>query len=171
MKIIRRKHPKVVHPKVVLRGAYHPQFNYWSDDDLKPTRSTDGSAGYDLRADIPEGEEIVINPGESYVFSTGVTLEPITRNWTAYVYSRSGISTNKKVMLLNGVAVIDPDYRGVIHAPLINFGKEPMRIHRGDRIAQICFFPFGIPSLQKVPTCMMSTTGRGKGKFGHTGVQ
>lgn len=150
---------------------FSPKFNYWVPDDLPLARSTDGSAGYDLRADLPHDEVVVLNPGESYVFSTGLVLEPCEDGWASMVYSRSGISTKNQVMLLNGVAIIDPDYRGVIHAPLINFGKEPVTFRRGDRIAQICFCPFGMPSFQRVQPKLMSQTQRGTGKFGHTGVQ
>lgn len=146
------------------------QYNIWAPDGLMPERSTEGSAGFDLKADIPDGETVVIQPGESHVFSTGVILEPQQDGWMCLVYSRSGISTRDQVMLLNGVAVIDPDYRGAIHVPLINFGDKPVQFRRGDRIAQLCFCPFGVPQFTMVRPDQMSQTNRGSRGFGHTGI-
>ena len=146
------------------------RYNILAPDDLIPECSTDGSAGFDLKADLPDGKTVTIQPGESHVFGTGVILEPKQDGWMCLVYSRSGISTRSQVMLLNGVAVIDPDYRGVIHVPLINLGKEPVKFRRGDRIAQLCFCPFGIPQFTRVAFEEMSKTSRGDGRFGHTGI-
>ena len=147
-----------------------PKFNFYAEDDLIPSRSTIGSAGFDLRADLPVDEVIHLQPGESFVFDTGVTIEPLRNGWMGLVYSRSGLSTKKQIMLLNGVAVIDPDYRGTIHAPLINMGSDIVSIRRGDRIAQLCFCPFAAPILTRVHPSRMSKTKRGAGGFGHTGV-
>lgn len=154
-----------------LSRIMRPKFNFYAAEDLTPARSTPGSAGYDLRADLEPDEVIRLQPGESYVFDTGVTIEPLTAGWMGLVYSRSGLSTKNQIMLLNGVAVIDPDYRGTIHAPLINMGHEPITVKRGDRIAQLCFCPFAVPIMSRLHPSKMSKTARGKGKFGHTGVQ
>lgn len=156
--------------KILFSRFFKPKFNFWSDEDLTPTRSTIGSAGFDLRANLEPDEVVCLLPGQSYVFDTGVTLEPLEDGWMALVYSRSGLSTKNKIMLLNGVAVIDPDYRGTIHAPLINMGNEKLIIKRGDRIAQLCFCPFAVPVLTRLSPDKMSRTDRGTGGFGHTGV-
>lgn len=159
--------------KIVVDWMYksmRPKFNFYAEPDLVPKCSTSGSAGFDLKADLPKGKSVHLHPGESFVFDTGVTIEPLRKGWMGLVYSRSGLSTNKQIMLLNGVAVIDPDYRGTIHVPLINMGHETITIHRGDRIGQLCFCPFTIPFLKKVHPHKMSKTQRGSGGFGHTGI-
>lgn len=146
-----------------------PKFNFYAEQDLIPTRSTPGAAGLDLRANLMPNESVILLPGDSYVFDTGVMIEPVEEGWMALVYSRSGLSTNNKIMLLNGVAVIDPDYRGTIHVPLINMGTDVISVTRGNRIAQLCFCPFVMPELTLVQPDEMSSTVRGTGKFGHTG--
>jgi dUTP pyrophosphatase len=55
--------------------------------------------------------------------------------------ARSG--THKKgLMMANGIGIVDPDFRGdndEIKAAYYNFGKGPVIVERGERIAQGTF--------------------------------
>lgn len=78
------------------------RFNFSVDEQyLLPTRSTPGSVGFNLRAKLNENESVVLLRGQSYIFDTGVTIEPQDDGWMGLVYSRSGLSSNQKVMLVN----------------------------------------------------------------------
>jgi dUTP pyrophosphatase len=72
------------------------------------------------------------------------------------------------VTLLNSPGTIDADYRGEIGVILINLGKEPFTVSRGDRIAQMVIAPVCKATLAE--TDDLSCSDRGKGGFGHTGL-
>ena len=74
-----------------------------------PRRATEGSAGYDLSADLFQPE--VIQPGESKLLPTGigVALPPQT---AGLVFGRSGLGARHGIVPANAVGVIDWDYRG-----------------------------------------------------------
>lgn len=112
---------------------------YLQNENLEFLRSSDMASGYDLRADI--GTERAINPGERWLVSTGLYLEmPI--GVEAQVRSRSGLSINHGVAVLNAPGTIDADYRGEVKVTLINHDRLNVYvIHPGDRIAQLVFAP------------------------------
>lgn len=53
-----------------------------------PQRQTEGSAGYDLQACIPE--PVTLSPGESAVFPTGLAAE-IPGGFAGMIFTRSGL--------------------------------------------------------------------------------
>ena len=134
-----------------------------------PEYATEGSAAVDLRAAIDEGATLVLLPGERALVPTGVAISPKLPNVVSIVAARSGLATKYGIALANGIGVIDSDYRGEISVSLVNLGKEPFEIHRGDRIAQLFFLPF-LPAAFAVVDELDETT-RGSGGFGHTGVK
>ena len=75
---------------------------------------------------------------------------------------------SKGLTLLNTPGTIDADYRGEVGILVINLGKEPLTIKRGDRIAQMVIMPV----LQATFTASETLPGseRGAGGFGHTGT-
>lgn len=128
-----------------------------------PERQTDGSAGYDLFADI---EELTLQPGEIRRIPTGIVIAIGDVRAAAFIYARSGIASKFGVCPANCVGVIDSDYRGEIQVPLMNHGKEPFVIRRGDRIAQLLFAPVFLPELVECES--LDETARGAGGFGST---
>ncbi|QGV05000.1 dUTP diphosphatase [Lactobacillus acetotolerans] len=62
--------------------------------------------------------------------------------------NRSSNTFKKNLILPNGIGVIDSDYynnpnnEGEISVQIINYGVRPMRIHKGDRIAQGIFMKY-----------------------------
>lgn len=81
--------------------------------------------------------------------------------------ARSGLSFKYQIKLINDIGVIDEDYRGEIGIRLINEGKKPYLIKKGDRVAQLVIVHYVQPQLVYVDE--LSETQRGKGGFGHTG--
>jgi len=70
--------------------------------------------------------------------------------------------------MLNSPGTIDADYRGEIGVILFNFSDTPFAVHRGDRIAQMVISKQERARFEEVET--LSSTARGAGGFGHTGV-
>ena len=130
----------------------------------KPTVATKHSAGYDLYC--AEENDITVDPGEVYLFDTGVAIE-LPEGMFGGLYARSGLSTKRGMMLVNGVGVIDEDYRNYIKVPLRNMGKEPQLIRPNDRIAQLIIQEYARAEL--IPSDELSDTERGLGGFGSTG--
>lgn len=130
-----------------------------------PMRQTPGSAGYDLYADV---EELTIQPGEICRIPTGIAIAIGDIHAAAFIYARSGIASKFGVSPANCVGVIDSDYRGEIQVPLMNHGKKPFVIRRGDRIAQLLFAPVFLPELLECES--LDETARGAGGFGSTAL-
>jgi dUTP pyrophosphatase len=131
-----------------------------------PLYHSEGSSGADLRADIPEGEIMAIQPGRWQLIPTGLRLE-IPPGFEAQVRPRSGLTATHGVTVLNTPGTIDSDYRGEIQVILINLGPEPYVVKRGLRIAQIVFAPVVQADFQLQNTLNLSE--RGEGGFGSTG--
>ncbi len=110
-----------------------------------PARATPGSAGFDLRA----AAEVTIPSGEWRVVPTGLALA-IPVGWEGQVRPRSGLAVKHGITVLNGPGTIDADYRGEILVPLVNHGREPFMLTRGERIAQIVFAPVPQVELREV---------------------
>lgn len=131
--------------------------------------STPGSVGIDLRACLPEGEQIAIGPGQREQIPVGIAIEPLQPGIAGFVYSRSGLGAVKGLVVAQGVGIIDPDYRGEISVIMLNTGQQAQTITCGDRIAQIVFQAYLVPRFHIVEE--LSATSRGEGGFGHTGQQ
>jgi dUTP pyrophosphatase len=71
--------------------------------------------------------------------------------------------------MVNSPGTIDSDFRGEIGIILINWGKEPFWIRRGDRIAQMVISR--VYQAELVEVDILDPTPRGNGGFGHTGVE
>jgi len=133
------------------------------DDSQIPTYQTHGSAACDLKST----DDVVIPPGSRFVVGTGIKLE-IPNGFGAMVCSRSGLAAKNGIQVLNDPGLIDTDYRGEVKVILHNAGKEEFIVKKGDRIAQLLFFPIFQAIFQK--TKVVAETPRGEGGFGSTGV-
>ena len=129
-----------------------------------PRYMTEHSAGMDLFADV-EGE-VVLNPGERRLIPTGIALS-IPPGFEGQVRPRSGLAMREGISLVNTPGTIDADYRGEVGVLLINFGHQPFRLKRGDRIAQLVIAPVCRAELEL--TEELEATSRNEGGFGHTG--
>jgi len=130
-----------------------------------PFYATPDSAGMDVQAAVETS--IVLEPGERDLIPTGLIFE-IPRGFEIQVRPRSGLALKHGISLVNSPGTIDSDYRGEIKIIMINHGKEPFTIKRGERIAQLIIAP--VIQLPIVEVFDVSDTQRGVGGFGSTGV-
>lgn len=130
-----------------------------------PFRATEGSAGMDLYACIDS--PVTLGAGEKAVIPTGIAIELPSAELTAFVFARSGLAIKHGIGLLNGVGVIDSDYRGEICVGVINQLAEPYTIAPDERIAQLVIMPVSL--INPVEAQSLDDTARGEGGFGSTG--
>jgi dUTP pyrophosphatase len=132
-----------------------------------PRYHSQGAAGLDLSACLPEGTtEVIIAPGKVEVVPTGIAIA-VCPGFEAQVRPRSGIATRHAITLPNAPGTIDSDYRGEVLVPLINLSSEPFAVTHGMRIAQMIIAP--VARAHVVEVADLEATARGAGGFGSTG--
>lgn len=142
-----------------MSGSSEPVRVGVAGEGVVPVYSTRGAAGADLTA----SEAVTLAPGERAAVATGLHLE-IPPGHVGLVWPRSGLAVKHGIDTLAGV--IDSDYRGEVRVVLVNHGREPFAIAKGDRVAQLL--------VQRVETATfvraaIDDTARGQGGFGSTG--
>lgn len=130
-----------------------------------PDYATAAAAGADLLAAIEA--EIELAPLERRIVPTGISIA-LPAGFEAQVRPRSGLAARHGITVANAPGTIDADYRGEVGVILINLGKEPFRVERGMRIAQIVIARHARAVWREVST--LEETARGAGGFGSTGV-
>jgi len=127
--------------------------------------STEGSSGMDLSS--ASLEDVIIKPGETQLIPTNLIIE-IPKGCEGQVRPRSGLAWKYGITVLNSQGTIDCDYRGEVKVLLINHGKKDFSVKFGERIAQLI-----ISTYEKVDIELeeyLSSTGRGSGGYGSTGI-
>ena len=132
---------------------------------ILPKYETVGSSGLDLRAYLPEGDEILTH-GQFKIIPTGLFVE-LSGNTEIQIRPRSGLVAKNGVTVLNSPGTIDSDYRGEIGVILINHGQHPFIIKNGDRIAQMVVS--SVIKVDVVENKILTETARGEKGFGSTG--
>ncbi|WP_308639293.1 dUTP diphosphatase [Paenibacillus silvisoli] len=130
-----------------------------------PRKMSELAAGFDLQAAVEE--PVKLNPGERKLIPTGFAMA-MPAELEAQIRPRSGLAYKHGITCLNSPGTIDADYRGEVKVLLINLGKEPFVIERGERIAQMLFQV--VPAVHISEADELPDTVRGAGGFGHTGV-
>lgn len=138
-----------------------------SNQAIVPTRGSACAAGYDLYA-CPTGHDaLFIAPGATVMVGTGLAME-IPFGYVGLIYARSGLACKRGLAPANKVGVIDSDYRGELIVALHNDSSEEQCVMYGDRIAQLIIQPYYACNMIEVKE--LSSTNRGEGGFGSTGV-
>lgn len=134
------------------------------DPDLPlPAYALPGDAG----ADVVTAVDAEIGPGERAVLPTGLALA-LPEGFAAFVHPRSGLAARFGVGLVNSPGTIDAGYRGEIKVIVINHDpREWLRLHRGDRIAQLVIQRVEHATFVEVDELPRSP--RGAGGHGSTG--
>lgn len=132
-----------------------------------PAYQTAEAAGFDLVAAVPAETPVILSAGDSALIPTGLIFELPTGS-EAQVRPRSGLAAKFGITVLNSPGTINSDYRGEVSVILINLGKKPFSINRGERIAQMIIAPIVRAELVGVQT--VTGTKRGAGGFGSTGT-
>ena len=130
-----------------------------------PAYETEGAAGMDLRAAIPEDQPIVLGPMARTAVPTGLAFA-LPLGFEGQIRSRSGLAIRHGITCLTGT--IDADYRGELKVVLANLGETDFTIRRGDRIAQLIVAAVARANWSVVES--LDETARGAGGFGSTGA-
>lgn len=136
----------LLHPDAVL-----PRYAHGPEED----------AGMDLHA----VEDVLLEPGVPALVPTGIAIE-LPPGYEAQIRPRSGLALRHAITLPNAPATIDPGYRGEIRVILLNLGRAPYRVHKGDRIAQMVIARY--EAIEWVEA-ELSHSRRGAGGFGSSG--
>lgn len=135
------------------------------DNDIPlPISMSEGASGMDLYAAVKDEE--VLGPGEIKLIPTGIQVA-IPSGFEGQVRPRSGLALKHGISIVNSPGTIDSDYRGAVGVILINQGKEPFSVKRGERLAQLIICPVAQAELKLVEE--LGATKRESGGFGHTG--
>ncbi|OXA54756.1 Deoxyuridine 5'-triphosphate nucleotidohydrolase [Folsomia candida] len=95
-----------------------------------PTKLHPQSAGYDLYSQ----SGALLKAGEMKLMDIGIQVK-LPYGHVGLIKPRSGLALRNKIDILGGV--VDEDFEGTLGVMLINHGKAPHEIERGDRIAQL----------------------------------
>jgi dUTP pyrophosphatase len=104
-----------------------------------PSYATNGSAGLDLLAHVPE--DIVVEPGEVKLVPTGMCIQLPSEDLVAFLLPKSGIGHKSGIILGNGTGVIDADYREQMFVSVWNRSAQAFTISRGMKICQMVILP------------------------------
>ncbi len=132
-------------------GAILPRYAHGPEED----------AGMDLHA----VEDVLLEPGVPALVPTGLAIE-LPPGYEAQIRPRSGLALRHAITLPNAPATIDPGYRGEIRVILLNLGRAPYHVHKGDRIAQMVIARY--EAIEWVEA-ELSESRRGGGGFGSSG--
>lgn len=131
-------------------------------EDLQPKKAHHDDAAFDLKSRV----DTILEPGKVSLVPSGLFLElPI--GFEAQVRPRSGLALKSSIMIVNSPGTVDAGYRGEVGIIMLNAGKEPFHIKRGERIAQMVINE--LPDVTMELTSSLSESKRGAGGFGSTG--
>ena len=139
-----------------------------------PKKATEGAAGYDLCACIPDFTSgMMIHPHSSLIVPTGLNVN-IPEGYEIQIRPRSGLAAKHGVTVLNTPGTIDCDYSGdgedfELKVLLFNHNKIPFQINNGDRIAQMVVAKLAPHELVEVEEFGQTANKSRKGGLGSTG--
>ena len=119
-------------------------------------------------ADLVCVDTVTIPPWQQMLLPTGLAFECFDREVYFSIRSKSGMAS--KLGLHIGAGVIDTDYRGEVKILAMNWSSGSVRIEAGTSVAQVIVEQYKRASFQQVAEFLTSTA-RGEGGFGSTGVE
>lgn len=140
--------------------------------DFIPEYKTVGSAGCDIKANIPPDDTgrrvVTVMPNQVECIDAGFKIV-IPYGWEAQIRPRSGLSL-KGLQVTNSPGTIDSDYLGRIKVIVSNTSKNIINIEHGQRFAQMLIKPVWRINWIACDE-INATTERGDGGFGSTGSE
>jgi dUTP pyrophosphatase len=128
-----------------------------------PAYALPGDAG----ADIVTAVDVELAPGARAVLPTGLALA-LPDGYAAFVHPRSGLAARCGMALVNAPGTVDSGYRGEVKVIVINHDPvQPLRLARGDRIAQLVIQRVERAAFRMVEA--LPESARGAGGHGSTG--
>jgi dUTP pyrophosphatase len=126
-----------------------------------PVVAYNGDAGMDIFSN----EDCLINPMEKAVIGTGLKFE-IPAKYAGFIWDKSGLAVNNSLKTMAGV--LDSGYRGELKIVLINLGKEPYKVEKGKKIAQMIISRVERPNIAEA---VLKDTQRNQKGFGSSGLK
>jgi len=129
-----------------------------------PERATSAAAGFDLAAAV----DMEIPARAIRLVGTGLVIA-VPDGYFLGIFARSSTPLKRGLMVANGVGIIDADYCGPadeIKIQLVNITDAPVKVSRGDRLAQGIVLP--CPQVEWEEVEEITRTSRGG--FGSTGA-
>jgi len=121
----------------------------------------------DAGADLCTAVDVILAPGERVVLPTGLAIA-LPPGYAAFVHPRSGLAARYGVGLLNSPGTVDAGYRGEVQVVVVNHdSREPVYLHRGDRIAQLVIQR--VEQARFAEVADLPASARASGGFGSTG--
>ena len=129
-----------------------------------PAYAHPGDAGADLVTTV----DVHLAPGERALVPTGIAIA-LPEGYAAFVHPRSGLASRCGLSIVNTPGTIDAGYRGEVSVLLVNHDREqPVRLSRGDRVAQLVVQR--VEHAEYVEVAELPASPRGRGGYGSTGV-
>lgn len=119
----------------------------------------------DAGMDLCAVADALLEPNIPQAVPTGLSIE-LPSGYEAQIRPRSGLALKHAISVPNSPGTIDPGYRGELKVILINLGRQPYQIAKGDRIAQMVIAKY---EAVEVVEGELSDTARGAGGFGSSG--
>src|SRR4051812_9542492 len=132
---------------------------------MLPHYASAGAAGLDLRACL--NAALVLNPGDSQLVPSGISIYVGDPGYAAVILPRSGLGAKNGIVLGNLVGLIDSDYQGPLMVSLWNRGRAAYTVQPLERIAQLVVVPVVQAAFRVVDD--FGASARAAGGFGSTG--
>ena len=129
-----------------------------------PEPATGGAAGFDLAA----AADVEVPPRGIKLIGTGLVIGVPDGHFLG-IFARSSTPLKRGLMVANGVGIIDSDYCGPddeIKIQVLNITDAPVKVSRGDRLAQGIVLPCPRVEWNEVEEMTVPT----RGGFGSTGT-
>lgn len=128
-----------------------------------PKRAYDDDAGLDLTV----AESVVIQPGQFMDVPTQVAVQLEPQQW-GLIVGRSSAFRSKSLLVLPGV--IDAGYRGELFSAVYNTNGQPVRVERGERVAQLIVMNNATRYVTPIEYDSLLPSPRGTRGFGSSGA-
>lgn len=115
------------------------------------------------------GEILEIHPHCRVMIPTGIRMD-IPKGYGVKLYVRSGISVKAGLTLINSVGIIDSDYRNEVYLVVYNTTNKRYYVENGDRVGQFEVHKVEDFDIVELKEYDETSTKRGLGGFGSTGV-
>ena len=164
-------------------------FERLADGVRVPTRATEQSAGYDIRAHLTcgpvrvhrstNGETIPVDPTRGEGGRLWIVLEPGDRalvptgfrarlpdGYEAQIRMRSSLAWKRGLTVPNAPGTVDADYPDEWFVLVLNSAPHPIRIEHGERIAQVVLHKYQVARWEEGPVSISTDRAGGLGSTG-----
>lgn len=128
---------------------------------IAPTKAYPGDAGYDVYTD----EDFYVTPFGNFKVPLGFAME-LPDHWVGIITEKSGLAMQNMIHTIGNI--IDCNYRGEVHAILMNNSHKTVQFKKGQKVAQMLIMPCYTGNDLVIVTELSDST-RGERGFGSSG--